>query len=542
MPSGMPYKAALPLAAVLSLLFASTSFAAPTPPFKQCPVVGYDTSCQLLIDFSSTGTATVLTDPSQGAFDGVEDTLIGVQNDSPVTVNSFTVTATSSSTDPPFSFDGDGACSGVNSNPGLGTFAPPPAGCPFGPSGYEGPGVSYTNISADDNSGTVTFAGGIPSGGSAWFSLEGQVTASSISIPPPPMVTITTPGNGDTYPEGTSLTPSFMCKDGVGAPGLLPGTAGCSGPTSINTSTPGNYCVTATATSQDGESTTAKSCYTVISYPPPTVTFTSPGNGSTYLEGSTVTPSFTCMDGAGAPGLLPGSAGCSGPSTVNTSTPGTHCYTVTATSQDGQSTPVTNCYTVVAPTYTGDADNLSATASVLGAIKVPLTTINNIGPIAKTVASNNSNTIITESVPPLGLSGSQLLSSVVTAVGSSTATASTNGLSLGLPVAGAAVISTGEIQASSQTTCTASTGAISSTPSVTIASLKIGTMTVNIPSPIPKNDKISLGALGSVTLNEQTPITDGLAVNAIDIRLLTDEGLGSAQVIIGHAESDVEGC
>src|SRR5262249_1696285 len=131
---------------------------APSPPFRQCPPIGRNTSCAVLITFQKDGTPRVDTDPSQGPFDGIEDTSVGVQNNSNRPVFSITL---KSSTDI-FGFDGDGLC-GVNPRPG---------GCPFGPTGYEGPGVTFSNINAGRSSGTVSFAGGIAARGSAYFSLE----------------------------------------------------------------------------------------------------------------------------------------------------------------------------------------------------------------------------------------------------------------------------------------------------------------------------------------------------------------------------------
>jgi len=74
----------------------------------------------------------VLADPSQGPFDGADDTLIGVLNSSSDTITSIQL---SSDTDL-FGFDGDGLC----------TASPQPAGCPFGPTGYEGPDTSFAGI------------------------------------------------------------------------------------------------------------------------------------------------------------------------------------------------------------------------------------------------------------------------------------------------------------------------------------------------------------------------------------------------------------
>jgi len=188
--------------------------------------------------------------------------------------------------------------------------------------------------------------------------------------------------------------------------------------------------------------------------------------------------------------------------------------------------------------YTGDAYNLE----LFGLL--PLGPINQVGPVSTTAATNPPPSIIlNESIPALvSLVGAQLESNVVTGSGSSTATTSVNSLSLN-PL-GIAAISTGEIQSSSQTTCSA--GAITTSGSTTIASLTIAGMNITIPSPLPANTSIGIPGVGTVTLNEQAPVIVGgkkvgLTVNAIDINI-TLLGLVHEQIIIGHAESDVEGC
>ena len=55
------------------------------------------------------------------------------------------------------------------------TFPNAPAGCPFGPTGYEGPGVSFGTPSLDGTSDTIYFNPAIPPGGSAYFSLENAI-------------------------------------------------------------------------------------------------------------------------------------------------------------------------------------------------------------------------------------------------------------------------------------------------------------------------------------------------------------------------------
>ena len=69
--------------------------------------------------------------------------------------------------------------------------------------------------------------------------------------------------------------------------------------------------------------------------------FTSPSSGATYYQGQVIDASYTCTDGSFGPGLLTGSAGCSGTvargAAISTAALGAHTFTVTATSADGQS-------------------------------------------------------------------------------------------------------------------------------------------------------------------------------------------------------------
>src|SRR5437868_8343296 len=110
--------------------------APPTPPFSQCPAIGLNTSCEVLIVVNANGTASVLFDPSQGPYDGSDDSLVGVLNNSASSVGNIPITSGADV----FGFDGDGICDD--------TIQPHPAGCPFGATGYEGPGTTFTNISA----------------------------------------------------------------------------------------------------------------------------------------------------------------------------------------------------------------------------------------------------------------------------------------------------------------------------------------------------------------------------------------------------------
>jgi len=170
-----------------ALMFGALSASAQiTPPFTQCPPIGADTSCALLIVVTDKA-VNVYSDPSQGPFDGIEDTLIGVQNNSSGTLFSLPL----SSPSPIFSFDGDGLCTFI-------TCAWP------APTSYEGPGTSFSAISSNQTSGIVNFLGGLASGSSAYFSLELaiQTVCPTLSGQPLPVLLrkqFTAPWGGNTY-------------------------------------------------------------------------------------------------------------------------------------------------------------------------------------------------------------------------------------------------------------------------------------------------------------------------------------------------------
>lgn len=145
------------------------AFAQINPPFNQCPAVGADTSCAILIVVTDKA-INVYTDPTQGPYDQIEDTLVGVLNNSSGIVYSLPL----NSPNPIFGFDGDGIC-GTDPNTGM-PFFPAPPGCPYGTTcpggstGYEGPGVCFGSINGAQTSGVVNLALG--PGESTYFSLE----------------------------------------------------------------------------------------------------------------------------------------------------------------------------------------------------------------------------------------------------------------------------------------------------------------------------------------------------------------------------------
>jgi hypothetical protein len=156
--------------------------------FPQCPAVEDDTSgCEFLITVTAvdgSGAATNFTvatsSPDLGPYDGCDDTLVGILNNSGATLKSVTLSG-SVAGDGIFDFDGDGACAAITCTNGAGDT-----------SGYGGPGVNFSAIGGTlDSTGTVNVGctgvgtcAGIAAAGTAWFSLEGTLTASVLGPPP----------------------------------------------------------------------------------------------------------------------------------------------------------------------------------------------------------------------------------------------------------------------------------------------------------------------------------------------------------------------
>ena len=193
--------------------------------------------------------------------------------------------------------------------------------------------------------------------GAAFLCVISLSFAATIALAPlasaAPTAAITQPGTGNTYNVNQVVGTTFSCTEDPSDPGISSCSDGTSSSGSgvLDTSIPGNFTYTVTATSGDGlTSGTASISYTVAAAP--TAAITQPGTGNTYNVNQVVGTTFSCTDSTFGPGINScsdnnGGSGTSG--VLYTSTPGNFTYTVTAASGDTQTGTASISYTVADP-------------------------------------------------------------------------------------------------------------------------------------------------------------------------------------------------
>ncbi len=138
-------------------------FVAPALFASTCPTtINTNTDCGYILTIGSGGVVTGAPVSGANPYDGTDDSLVGVINNSGAT---YTGSILLTSSNDIFGFENDGICTFTGASY-----------CSNAPTGYEGPLNTFSNINGSLTSGDVNISG-LGSGSSTYFSLEGSPAA-----------------------------------------------------------------------------------------------------------------------------------------------------------------------------------------------------------------------------------------------------------------------------------------------------------------------------------------------------------------------------
>jgi hypothetical protein len=138
-----------------------------------CPTTANtNTDCGYILNIGVGGVITG--NPVAGAnpYDGNDDALIGVVNNSGASFTGSIVLSGSGNGGGIFGFDGDGICTYTSASY-----------CSSAPTGYEGPINTFSNINSSETMGDVDITA-LAAGGTTFFSLEGSPASITLGVPP----------------------------------------------------------------------------------------------------------------------------------------------------------------------------------------------------------------------------------------------------------------------------------------------------------------------------------------------------------------------
>ena len=177
------------------------------PAASICPATAStNTDCSFIITIGSGGSISGAQVPGANPYDGSDDALIGVINNSGA---AFTGPITLSGTGNGgglFAFDGDGICAFTSTNSVSLSYC---SSLKSGSSGYEGPLNTFTGISSNGTTGTVSISG-LANGATTFFSLESSPASTNGGTGP--VIVGSTPEPATLSLIGSGLLGLFLLK------------------------------------------------------------------------------------------------------------------------------------------------------------------------------------------------------------------------------------------------------------------------------------------------------------------------------------------
>jgi hypothetical protein len=177
--------------------------------------------------------------------------------------------------------------------------------------------------------------------------------------------------DGTVNPETTAMT----CQFQYGTSAAYGSTVPCIGPlgsgaadlavsgqlTGLQKGDTYHYRIVAAAASGTGNG--ADATFTVPAPAPPAISFATPAGGATYFRHQVLDASYLCTDAPDGPGISSCTGTAAKGAPIDTAHTGSHAFTVTATSSDGQQVSTTVHYNVVLPNNSFKVTHIRAAAN-----------------------------------------------------------------------------------------------------------------------------------------------------------------------------------
>lgn len=144
-------------------IFSTLAFGSLASAASVCPTTSNtNTDCGFLLTIGTGNKITGAVVAGANPYDGSDDALVGIINNSGATYNGSFMLTGSGNGGGIFGFEGDGICAYTSA-----------AYCSSAATGYEGPINTFSNINSGGTSGTINITG-LAAGASTFFSLEGS--------------------------------------------------------------------------------------------------------------------------------------------------------------------------------------------------------------------------------------------------------------------------------------------------------------------------------------------------------------------------------